>query len=604
MADRDDLNTRGSLATARHAGGYDDRTSSDLSRSRPHDARAAAASTGPCQGSVGRQNQTMPTQEPRSSIRATRGFFENADIRAEVIGRYTLRERIASGGMASVYLGSLAGAADFSRVVAIKRMHPQYSTDSSFVTRFRDEAWLGARLLHPSIVQTLDVVEWDGELLLVMEYVDGVNLKTLCLDSAEAGHPLPLNITVGIMVPVLHGLHAAHEATDDEGRPLGLVHRDFSPHNIIIGRDGHAKILDFGIAKVRTHHQLTSVGHLTGKFAYLSPEQVRGERVDRRTDVFAAGIVLWEALTGQRLFREPNDTEAATIKRVLRKTVPPPSSLNPKIPHHVDDIVLRALRRDPDHRHPTARDLALELEATLPLANPSTISNCLSRLCAPRLAELSRLVANTRRQSAFVARAHCETSDVSTVVLGPVDFSAREQSQSAGGLPSPVSRWTSWRKVAAFAVPLAMLGLAAWLYGKPAASPPARYSAVGPRSSGTAPSVATAVQPVAPAPSAQETARTPATLSLETELGAVNLAASSVPDPPPRPSSPAARVKPPGPVAQTTARETVAKPAERRDRAAARVPPPIEPVTLTPSNCDPPTYLDAKGIRHFKDGCI
>ncbi|HEY5958626.1 MAG TPA: serine/threonine-protein kinase, partial [Polyangiaceae bacterium] len=301
------------------------------------------------------------------------GDVDASDLgaRAEVIGRYTLHARIASGGMASVYLGSLAGVADFSRLVAIKRMHPQFAADPEFSERFRDEARLTARLLHPNIVQSLDVVQLGGELLLIMEYVDGVTLNSVCHDASASGLHIPLKVVSGILVPVLHGLHAAHAATDDEGHPLGIVHRDFSPQNIIIGRDGHTKILDFGIAKARTHHHVTVAGQFSGKFGYLSPEQINGKEVDQRTDVFAAGVVLWELLTCKRLFREPGLSEGATVERVLNMEIPRPSQFNSEVDDRLDQIVLRALQREPSRRFATAHELAVELEAVHPIASPS-----------------------------------------------------------------------------------------------------------------------------------------------------------------------------------------------------------------------------------------
>jgi eukaryotic-like serine/threonine-protein kinase len=314
----------------------------------------------------------------------------------EVIGRYILGAQIGVGGMASVHLGWLTGAADFSRVVAIKRMHPHLVFDVERAARFRDEARLSARLLHPNIVQVLDVVESKQELLIVMELVHGVSLRSMLEDAKASGCRLPTNIIAGILVPALHGLHAAHEATDERGQLLGLVHRDVSPSNIMVSADGHAKILDFGVAKARTHDHITSAGLISGKYGYFAPEQVRNGSLDRRTDVFAAGTVLWEMLTGERLFCDPGIDVAPSFDRLLHAPICAPSTFHHELPKHLDEIVLRALERSPERRYGSARALAQDLEATLEVASPPTIAAYLECLCGKRLASLSRALAGSR----------------------------------------------------------------------------------------------------------------------------------------------------------------------------------------------------------------
>ncbi len=476
--------------------------------------------------------------------------------------------------MASVYLGSLAGAADFSRVVAIKRMLPQFASDPAFVARFRDEAWLSARLLHPSIVQTFDVVDRDGELLLIMEYVDGVSLRALLADASAAGHQLPISVVAGILVPVLHGLHAAHETTDDEGRALGIVHRDVSPQNIVIGRDGHAKILDFGIAKARSHAHVTVVGEFTGKFGYLSPEQVHGSEIDRRTDVFAAGIVLWEALAGQRLFRERGLEQVAVIHRVLTKIIPPPSKLNPAVARSVDAAVLRALLREPARRFATARDLALALEAAIPLASPSTVSDCVQSLCAPRLSRLSRTLASARRRSMFATKIHSERTELArmdTVVSAPVLTSNPPRQASL--------RQRHWIQMALVAGLLVLAGSIAWAqrggFGSRPNQPPPSSSALACVADPAALSVPGASQ----VPS----------VNSEQQPQPANSRQEMVPSR----DLPNSRSLPRGPKARP-----------HRATAPVRVPPTSPPPPPARSLCDPPTYLDSAGIRHFKNGCL
>jgi serine/threonine-protein kinase len=227
------------------------------------------------------------------------------------VGRYVIFDEIASGGMAMVHLGRLRGSAGFARTVAIKRLHAQFARDPEFVSMFTDEARLASRIRHPNVVQIYDVESQDGELYLVLEYVSGVSLTTLVGPSAENAGPLPPAIAVALAVGVLDGLHAAHEARDGSGRPLQIVHRDVSPHNVIVGADGLPHLLDFGVAKALGRSYVTRDGELKGKVPYMSPEQLRGEAVTRAADVFSASATLWEMLTGRRLFDDRRKGTAA-----------------------------------------------------------------------------------------------------------------------------------------------------------------------------------------------------------------------------------------------------------------------------------------------------
>jgi serine/threonine protein kinase len=205
--------------------------------------------------------------------------------------------------MASVHIGSLTGPAGFRRTVAVKRLHPQYAKDPEFVAMFMDEARLAARIQHQNVVATLDVVASDEELYVVMEYVAGESLARLMRLSACREERVTANVAGAILVGVLHGLHAAHELRDDRGEPLAIVHRDVSPQNILVGADGAAHLIDFGIAKARGRAQVTQEGEIKGKMSYMPPEQLLSREVDRRVDIFAASVVFWEVLTGRRLFQ-------------------------------------------------------------------------------------------------------------------------------------------------------------------------------------------------------------------------------------------------------------------------------------------------------------
>ena len=314
-------------------------------------------------------------------------------------GRYEVHAEIASGGMATVHIGRLVGPAGFARTVAIKRLHPPFAKDPEFVGSFLDEARLAARIRHPNVVPTLDVVGTGGELFVVMEYVVGESLAQLMRLALAKGEQVPPAITATIMVGVLHGLHAAHEARDEDGEPLRIVHRDVSPHNVLVGTDGAPHLIDFGVAKARGRSQTTREGQIKGKISYMPPEQLLGGAIDRRADVFAAAIVLWETLTGRRLFQGIDDGDV--LARVLYQPMEPPSTHGPGITPAMDAVVLRGLARDLNKRYATAREMALAIEAALPLAPPSQVGGWVESLARDALAERSRLVEEVEREALF-----------------------------------------------------------------------------------------------------------------------------------------------------------------------------------------------------------
>lgn len=288
-----------------------------------------------------------------------------------VIGRYALFQEIAAGGMATVHLGRLMGPVGFSRTVAIKRLHPQFAKDPEFVSMFLDEARLAARVVHPNVVSILDVVALDGELFLVMDYVQGESMSRLLKASAKRGERMPPRIAIAIMTGVLYGLHAAHEATNESGEHLGLVHRDVSPQNVLVGVDGTARVLDFGVAKAVGQSHSTKEGTLKGKVPYMAPEQINYGAVDRRTDVYAAATVLWEMLTGRRLFDGP--TEASMLAAVMGGKVTPACAEVPQLPRAVDDAIIKGLSPNPAGRFATAKDMAIALERAMPPAVPRQV---------------------------------------------------------------------------------------------------------------------------------------------------------------------------------------------------------------------------------------
>jgi serine/threonine-protein kinase len=299
--------------------------------------------------------------------------MQGARVVGRRAGRYLVYDPIASGGMATVHFGRMLGPAGFSRTVAIKRLHAHLARDPEFVSMFLDEARLAARVQHPNVVATMDIVTTGGEVFLVMEYVKGESLFGLLQAARKAGRDgAPVAIVLSILGGILHGLHAAHEALTDRGEPLDIVHRDVSPQNILVGEDGVARLVDFGVAKAQWRVQSTQGDKIKGKLSYMAPEQLGKQRIDRRVDVYAAAVVLWESLTGQRLFT--GDNPAIILSEILRADVPPPSQLAPGVPPALDRLVLKGLSRRPEDRYATALEMVTDLERAMPAAPQSVVS--------------------------------------------------------------------------------------------------------------------------------------------------------------------------------------------------------------------------------------
>jgi len=314
---------------------------------------------------------------------------------SHVVGRYALYGRLAAGGMATVHLGRVLEADGTSRTVAVKRLHPQFCKDPEFVAMFIDEARLAARIKHPNVVETLDILTMGQELLLVMEYIRGECFSKLLRAARRKNLEPSIGVVGRIASGMLHGLHAAHEARDDNGELLNVVHRDISPQNVMIDVDGAVKVLDFGVAKASARIQITRDGQMKGKLSYMSPEQLQGLPVDRRADVFACGVVLWEALTRRRLFVGEDASEV--LRKILRDEVPPPSQWMPGLSPEVDQVVLRALSKDPDQRYQTAEELALDVEQIIELAPPEEVGFWLDSVAGEILGKRERLLQEIER---------------------------------------------------------------------------------------------------------------------------------------------------------------------------------------------------------------
>jgi serine/threonine-protein kinase len=308
-----------------------------------------------------------------------------------IVGRYAISTEIAAGGMATVHLGRLLGPAGFARVVAIKRLHAHLAGDPDLVAMLLDEARVAARIRHPNVVPTLDVVATGGELFLVMEYVEGESLSRLLRAAVAARRgPPPPRVVAAVVCGALHGLHAAHEARGENGEPLHVVHRDVSPQNLLVGADGVARVLDFGIAKAVGRSQATRAGVMKGKLGYMAPEQLRFEPVSARTDVYAAAVVLWEALTCARLFAGEDEQ---VVRDILAGDAPPPSTLAPGLPEGLDAIVARGMAIDPAARFASAREMALAVERVVGLASPAEVAAWVAEGAADALHRRATLVA-------------------------------------------------------------------------------------------------------------------------------------------------------------------------------------------------------------------
>lgn len=274
-------------------------------------------------------------------------------------GRYELIERIDVGGMAEVFKARQRGAAGFERVVAIKRILPAIAADAMVVRMFIEEAKLAVQLSHPNIAQIFDLGEAEGAYYIAMEYVDGRSSAALLTRFHEKGEKLPVNAVAFLLGEVAEALHHAHFAEDSHGRPLGVIHRDVSPQNILLSFGGEVKVIDFGLAKAANRASQTQAGVIKGKLAYLSPEQAQGKRIDRRSDLFSLGICAWEMLTGKRAFKREDDRETVLAIRdgkVDRLTK------HAEVPPALERIVMKALARDRSHRYRTALEMREDLD--------------------------------------------------------------------------------------------------------------------------------------------------------------------------------------------------------------------------------------------------
>ncbi len=516
----------------------------------------------------------------------TAGSSPNAAAPKRIVGRYALYDEIAAGGMATVHFGRLLGPVGFSRTVAIKRLHPQFAKDPEFVSMFLDEARVAARIRHPNVVPTLDVVATQGELFLVMDYVQGESLSKLIRGVREQNTRLPPRVVTTIMTGALSGLHAAHEARNERGEPHEIVHRDVSPQNILVGQDGVPRVLDFGVAKAAGRIQTTREGQLKGKLAYMAPEQLHGAS-SRQIDVFAAAIVLWEALTTKRLFA--GDNEGIILGKLLNAQIEPPSTYAPEA-RPFDEVVMRGLERDPARRWATAKEFASALERCVGLASPTEVGEWVDHIARTALHERSQKIAEIESSSASLSM----VPNAQQIAAG----SFGQTIQSSPQLPvviEPASQMSSIsvskpsdppksRGAAVIAVVTAVLGIALLVVlaltlksafmgraaskvaaSAPAATTPAIVAASAPLVTASAPVSATAPVAVASAP----------IIEVDTPVPVANNI----------PRTPATSTARPHPSATASATTTPS-------------------ATAPKTNCDPPYTLDDSGHKKWKPDCL
>jgi serine/threonine-protein kinase len=436
--------------------------------------------------------------------------------------------------------------------------------DKDFTAMLMDEARLAARIHHPNVLSTLDVVQTSDELVVVMEYVHGESLSKLSHTAADLGEPIPTSFAISIIIDALHGLHAAHEAKDESGHPLGLVHRDVSPQNLLVGVDGVTRIADFGIAKAAGRSHETRDGTVKGKLTYMAPEQIERGQLTRATDIFSISVVLWELLTGERLFDGSNDGEI--IHRILSGNVRAPSEVWPSLPKVYDPILLRGLARDPALRYATARELALELEAVAPPVRPSEIGTWVERIASDTLVRRSRAISKIER-SLPEPPAAAQTN--ATKPVTPPTGAIEGAGTNAKVTWESSNPGRSSSRMAIIAVVAAVCGIGAGVvwYTRDRAAPPATATA--------APAVKALPTPP-PAP---------------TEAPAKDPTAAA--------AAPAAPVPSVTPAASTTPPKAgTARPRRSEAPALGKSPKPAA------KNCDPPYSVDASGRHIFKLECM
>ncbi|MGK3983809.1 serine/threonine-protein kinase [Sorangium sp. So ce136] len=538
-------------------------------------------------------------------------------------GHHLLLE-LGRGGTAQVFLAVQSGAEGVDKLVVLKFLRPDLLDNPEMREMFINEARFSARLNHANIVQTSAIVQTPRGAAIVLEYLEGQPLSAI---RSRARTKLPLEMHLRIIVDVLRALHYAHELTGFDGEPLDVVHRDVSPHNVFVTYDGHVKLIDFGIAKLMGGGAETATGVIKGKIGYMPAEQIEGSHIDRRADLYAVGVMLWEAATGERMWKGMADV--AIMNHVMNGNIRTPREANPDVPEELERIILKALSFEPEARHATALDLEAELEAFIAGMTPVTsrdIGRFVAREFEEVRAETRRIIGREMKRRASMARSSVPADAVlppppqMPQSLAPAGYTTTTGSESRrtdvqGPLPRPWLKG-AFRSLAIVAVLAIGCGL---VLGAITRSSRSERSSEGAAASAAAPqpSPLSAAPAAAPAPEAAAPASENAVPPLGNEAvpppGSVVVAAAAEPsarqaEPAAKPGAPAARSG--APAAKLGA--AAAKPGAPAGRGAAvpsapapaPEPTPAAPASPPSARCDPPYTIDAEGIKRFKVECM
>lgn len=518
--------------------------------------------------------------------------------RSILVGRYTLFAEFASGGMGTIHFARMAEAGRV-RAVAIKRLHPHLRNDEEFAVMLLDEARLAMSVRHRNVVEVIDVVSTRDELLLVMEYVSGLSLHQLTATKER----VPLEVAVAIIVDALHGLHAAHNAVAPNGRPLGLVHRDVSPQNLIVSSEGVTKLTDFGVAKAVGRLRSTRDGGIKGKIAYMSPEQVSGAAVDARADVYSSAVVLWEMIVGRPMFDA--DSDVALFGKAMRGPTERLTEAAPGIPPALDAAVWRALSRDPRRRYPDALAFAEALSSAAAPANPRAVATWVNQRGRRQLEARERIVKD-------IVRGLDAPTLTDEVGLSRESGEARDPTSPVGVEPD----------LASIGEPRGLGVGVDWEVAKsvPAMTSPAPAQVVGTsrRARLTALGIVALLTVVLSVlflrnPNALSATNAPATPNVDFSSSSVSPAnvmplASVSPTSTPEPELPSVHPTPAAPTGTTggttTSRTTPAVALPKRTATPAVRRHDKEPKEPAKNDCNPPFSVDEQGDKHFKSWCL
>jgi serine/threonine protein kinase len=515
------------------------------------------------------------------------------------LGRYQIVRYLAEGGMAQVLLARASGLEGFERHVVIKRIRPEQAHDVRYVTMFLDEARLAALLHHHNIAQVHDVGQDNGEYFIAMEYVHGADLRQLLRELNARHRKTPIEHVITISTAVSAALHYAHEMRTPDRRLLGVVHRDVSPANILVGYDGSVKVTDFGIAKAALRGNETRSGTLKGKVAYMAPEQCMGADVDRRSDVFALGIVLYELATVRRLFKGANDF--VTMNAIVAGKIPPPSQFRPDLPRELENIIMRALAHDPEKRFQTAEAMRLSLEQFADEHGIRTSTTALADFILEQLGQRPEpwLDVDTQVESldhdfdgsgaGAVEPATLSQGELATVRRSSPYLAVAPTEPAIAAQPAPSQTPMAWTAERTPLVERLRRRKMTWLVaGGSALAVLLLATLLWPRGGSSQEPVATPAPAVMPSPPPVEPAPAPL--------------------PPPAPAPEPVAMPPPAPpqVAPPAKRAPVhvvkkAPPKPAPPPAKAPAPPP--PPAAKPADCNPPYYFDGDK-KIFKPACV